>query len=224
MIQIIGQVQSLYISYIIIGSFGTAPSYLGGFSRIMCGIIQIYTQWLIKVQIIMPDNMENVIFMDGQCKINKYIQYSEIFLMVQVQIMLQQQGTDFKGNKPQQFLIQQTNIIGQSNQQSSNDQVQTITSWEQMNQSQYQQVTMVINKAGSSQSSGIKYFQLSAQTTAFIFMGIGLIYKKTGSTNYDIQYSIKELVYWENSCLTYPCYLLLAHPLFYKVRYGTVRY
>lgn len=83
------------------------------------------------------------------------------------------------------------NLISQIILQSSNDFIITILTWELMNQSQYLQITMQGNtNTGTTQSAGIKYFQQSAQTTAFMQMGITQIYSKTGSVNYEILISM----------------------------------
>lgn len=203
MIQIQGQMANVYITYQIVGfgkhelskSTTIRMRYkrpIEGLSRITSQVIQVYQQWL--QESIINWQGGDIIFMDGLCRINKLVQMSEIFQMIQVQLILQAiGGTDYTkqiSKRPELFQMIQSNQIGQVYQQSSNDWVVTITAWEQMNQSQYQQVTMQGNtETGSSQSAGIKYFLQSAQTTAFLQMGVSQIYSETGSLNYDIQIS-----------------------------------
>lgn len=115
--------------------------------------------------------------------------------------------------RPEQFQMLMTNLISQIQLQNSNDFIITIITWEQMNQSQYLQITMQGNTdSGISQSAGIKYFQQGAQTTAFMQMGISQIYSKTGSINYDIQVSmlyIKNISPYDINNFTYYIGLLM---------------
>lgn len=168
-----------------------------GQSRITSLIIQVEIQWITEA--LYNWKGSDLIFMDGQCVINQFIQISEIFQMFQVYLIQQIIGgsdyTNQISKRPEQFQMIQSNQIGQVYQQSSKDWVITITAWEQMNQSQYQLVTMQGNtETGSSQSAGIKYFLQSAQTTAFQQMGVSQIYGQTGSLNYDIQISIYHML------------------------------
>lgn len=83
---------------------------------------------------------DGIIFMDGQCRISPQILISEIYqmsMMYQILIIIVD-----KIKKPEQFQMLLSNIIGLIFLLSSYDWIVTITSWEQMNQSQYQQVTM----------------------------------------------------------------------------------
>lgn len=142
-------------------------------------------------------NTDNLIYLDGQCKINKFILISELYQIILIQIILYIIGKDYTiqiSKRSEQFQMLITNFISQIQQQNSNDQIITIITWEQMNQSQYLQITMQGNtNTGTSLSAGIKYFQLSAQTTAFLQMGISQIYSKTGNLNYDIQIAIMQM-------------------------------
>ena len=177
MIQTQGQQISVYQSYQILGRNNTSI----GISRIMSQVIIINIIWQ-GIPCISGMNTD-IIMMDGQYKINTFNQIQEIFIMQQAQIITQLFG--FEEQKSEQYQIQMTNQIGQQNQQDSQDQLITITAWEQQNQTQYLQVTLPWRN-GNSQGAGQKYFQQSALTTGFQQMGIALIYNETGTTNIDI--------------------------------------
>lgn len=193
-----------------------------GISRIVNIIIQIYQFWIQNIYV----NWEgtNLIFLDGQCKINKIIQICEGYQMIQVFIIQYIVGKDNTiqiSKRPEQFQMLMTNIISQIQLQNSSDFIITIISWEQMNQSQYLQITMQGNTdSGTSQSAGIKYFQQSAQTTAFMQMGICQIYSKTGSVNYDIQVSMLYIInispYDINNYIQYIGFLMIIITLMFK--------
>ena len=197
---------NIYISFLILG-FGKSKQSLQsisvrykqsikGISRIINLIIQIYQFWIQNLY----TNWEgtNLIYLDGLCKMNKMVQISEIYQMIQVciiQYIIGKDNTIQISKRPELFQMLITNLISQIQQQNSNDFIITIITWEQMNQSQYLQVSMQGNTdSGTSQSAGIKYFQQSAQTTAFMQMGISLIYSKTGSVNYEIQISMLYII------------------------------
>lgn len=205
MIIISGQLTNLYISYLIIG-FGKSKytqsnihmrfkQPIKGQSRISILIILVSQQWIFNIY----NNWQgsDLILMDGLCKCNNITQITEIYQQSQMIIILYIIGTNYTtqiSKRSEQFQMIITNLIAQIQQQNSNDLIITIITWEQMNQSQYQQITMQGNTdTGISQSAGIKYFQQSAQTTAFLQMGVSQIYGKTGNLNYDIQIAIQYL-------------------------------
>lgn len=206
MIQIQSQITNLYISFQILGfgkyKFNKAQIQLKykqsikGLSRIINLILQIYQIWIINIYFNWQGT--NIIYLDGQFKINKIIQICEIYQIVQVSFIQFFLGKDYTiqiSKRPEIFLMILTNQIAQFQLFNSNDFIITIISWEQMNLTQYQLITMQGNtNTGIAQSAGIKYFQQSAQTTAFMLMGITQIYNKTGNLNYEIQISFLYII------------------------------
>ena len=217
MLNIIGLQGNLYISYQISGFNKINNNYKNistinknskrlsvfkkpiiGYSKISTQILQISLLWMQMIMNYMI-NDSDLILMDSQYKINKTIQMNQIYQTIQIILILQiisgYDYTIYVARRPELYMMILTNIIGQIYQINSNDWIITITAWEQMNQSQYLQVTMQGNtEQGSSQSAGIKYFLLSAQTTAFQLMGISIIYGETGATNYDTQISFWSII------------------------------
>lgn len=193
--QILGLLSSVYISYLIllapgIKPRGSTPSSEQQ-SRIMSQVILLALIWEIELQNSIPQKGtgQDQILMEGMYRINETTQILEIFLLIQVQIILQLYAKE--EIKSEQYLILMTNQIGQQNQLESHDLIITITAWEQVNQSLYLLVTMGLYMKTQSQSAGLKYFQLSAQTTGFLQMGISQIYSSTGTTNLDILWAIQ---------------------------------
>ncbi len=183
---IIGLIFNIYQTYQILGRKNTSEQQ----SKIMSQLIILTIIWeMLIYNDISNLNNQDQIQMEGMQKINEITQIMEIFLLNQVQIILQQYTKS--EIKSELFLILMTNLIGQLNQQESYDLILTITAWEQLNQSQYQLVTMGQYKKTQSQSGGQKYFQLSAQTTGFLQMGISQIYSNTGTMSIDIQKAIQ---------------------------------
>lgn len=157
----------------------------------MSQVILLALIWEIELQNSIPQKGtgQDQILMEGMYRINETTQILEIFLLIQVQVILQLYAKE--EIKSEQYLILMTNQIGQQNQLESHDLIITITAWEQINQSLYQLVTMGLYMKTQSQSAGLKYFQLSAQTTGFLQMGISQIYSSTGTTNLDILWAIQ---------------------------------
>lgn len=161
------------------------------YSRLMISGCILMIQWNQSQYIQMPGWKHQLIYQDGNQKQTQFNQQSEIFLIqivIGIQIFMGQERSHIRGGtlKSETYLIQMTNLVGQTYLLSCQSQVQMIAAWEQMNQAQYQQVTIQSNQTGASLSAGIKYFQLSAQTTGLQLMGIAQIYKNTGSTEIKI--------------------------------------
>ena len=82
------------------------------------------------------------------------------------------------------YLIFLTNLLGITAVISSNDMIFTIINWELFNFSLYL-IVSINSYSESSLSNALKYFILSAFSTAFFILGISIIYYFTGSTHYD---------------------------------------
>ncbi len=188
MIQILGLQTSVYVNYQIISKETERKQRKESNKsqiRITTQVIQVAQISNYTIQEYIENNTQ--MQMDGQCKITKGNQIIEIYQMIQI-VQMQQQFTTSQ-LVSEIYQIVQCSIIGMTFQQNSNDQVVTITAWEQQNQALYQMVSMqgADSYNGGSQSAGIKYFQQSAQTTGFFQMGVAQIYSQTGTTNYDQQ-------------------------------------
>ena len=214
MILIFSLMINIYISYLILGfgksQFNFSKIRMNYKQSIQClsritNFIQLFQQfWLFNIY----NNWQgtNIIYLDGQCKINKFIQISEIYQIIQVSIIQYIIGNEFTiqiSKRSEQFQMLITNFISQIQLQNSNDLFITIITWELMNLSQYLLISMQGNtNTGTSQSASIKYFQQSAQTTAFFLIGISLIYSKTGNLNHDYQISIIKLNQFDSNFYT----------------------
>lgn len=183
MVQIYSQFMSQYPSYQIIQKEGKKKKIQ---SRISNQIIIILIQGNQNYQDkIIEKEREIITYMDGQQKINQRNNIIENYQLIQIIII--QHGCVKTKQKGEIYQIIISSIIGINYQQYSNDIILTIIAWEQQNQSQYQMISMQGRKKGGSQSTGIKYFQQSAQTTGIQQMGIGIQISITGSTNKEIQ-------------------------------------
>lgn len=187
MIEIQGQMSSIYISYQIISKKTEGRNIIRenkGQSKITRQVIII---GILQNQEIQNEWNNTIIIMDGQSKITKGGQIIETYQ--QIQIIQMMEIITISKIKSEIYQIIMSGIIGMKYQQNSNDQIIIITAWEQQNQSQYQMVSMQGAKSnkGGSQSAGIKYFQQSAQTTGIQQIGIAILYSQTGSTNQEIQ-------------------------------------
>ncbi len=187
--QIYSQLTSVYISYQIQGRKKTNIQ----LNRVISQVIILNIVWTIDIYngLSNINNLE-LIQAEGMYKITKMTQILEIFILFQVQLIFQQYITS--SIKSEQYLILIVNQVGLFNQLESQDFIILITAWEQINQSQYQLVTMGLSKKTQSLSAGLKYFQLSAQTTGFLQLGVSQIYSHTGTTNLDIQYIIQSMM------------------------------
>ncbi len=180
-------------------------------SRITFYILMIEQFWIQGTFLDYPNLTSSsgviVTMFDGQQKISNLTIYGQSFLIFIVQIIIYIIGTNNEGKQtgpPELFQMILTNIIGIVYLINSNDQVITITAWELINLTLYLLVTMrggrgndktlIINNADIAQSAGLKYFLQSAQTTSYQLMGISQIYGKLGSTNYDTQFSIFNII------------------------------
>lgn len=98
-------------------------------------------------------------------------------------------GGDLYSNSWSKPVIKLTSILGITSLLLSNDWIKTIISWELKNYSLY----LLVAKPGGYRSSeaglagAIKYFILSALSTALFLLGIAILYYLTGSTNYHDQ-------------------------------------
>ncbi len=173
---------NLYLTYLILVDNKKSGLHL---SRISSQIIQLTLFWELQ-KVTHWVNIKQIVYFDGLCQINEMVLISEIYLLGLAFMMMLILG---KVGEIQSEIYQifMTNLIGLSFQLNSHDLIVTVISWEVLNLSQYLLVTMQIHNQGASQAAGLKYFQQSAQTTAFQLMGITLIYGMTGSTQMDIQ-------------------------------------
>lgn len=156
-----------------------------------------------------------LVYLDGLLKTKELTQEQDIFLLGQVQIILNLYEKE--EIRTEVYLIYMTNQIGQLCQQDSYDLVITITAWEQQNLSQYQLVTMGYNNNTKSQSAGLKYFQLSAQTTGFLLMGISQLYSITGTINQDQLWSLITYQEKEKTQIQEVSQLLISVPQVFKL-------
>lgn len=156
--------------------------------------------FLFNVQFILnsADINQNISLKDGKIKITEGRQLLNILILVISGLIIKNQKNynklKDKGGKKEKYIILLTNLQGISLLINSNDWILTIISWELFNMSQYLLVSLN-SESESSQAAALKYFVLSALSTAFLLKGVCLLYYKTGSTNYEIiETSIRELV------------------------------
>jgi NADH-ubiquinone oxidoreductase chain 2 len=141
--------------------------------------------------------------MDGIYKINKTKLIIELFIFLIAYLIIIAQNYYYYNQTNSTFseiyLILLTNILGISTLLYSNDWLVTIISWELFNLSLYLLVSLN-SFSESSLSASLKYFLLSALSTAFLLLGIAIIYYIIGSTNYDnIYISISQLIQLSNT-------------------------
>lgn len=179
MILIIGLMLSVYQTYQVIGRKNTDIQ----LNRTMLLVIIISLIWNVEwLQIQKGDIIQLEGLQTQESKIINWEIYQYIIIGI-IQIFQEKENL-----KSEQYQVLMINTIGLIYQMSSGDWIITITAWEQVNQSQYQQVTIGQNKdLGGSQGAGIKYFQQSAQTTGLLIQGISLLYGYTGTTNIENQ-------------------------------------
>lgn len=171
-------------------------------SRIVQQLLILYI--IIDMQLII--NMENISSvmnfdisqMDGTYKITKTKIAIEIYIQIMAQIIINiQKGYHYDQKNStynEIYLILQTNVLGISSLIASNDWLITIISWELFNLSLYLLVSLN-SYSESALSSSLKYFLLSALSTAFLLLGVSIIYYTVGSTNYDhIVISMQQLI------------------------------
>lgn len=169
---------------------------IGQRRQFLSGCIQLMI-WDISQQLDFPRWEHQHMMQDGQQKYTSATQQGEIYqLTITLGIIYYMGVPSEKGSgeggtmRPETYQIQMTNIVGMIFLLECQDQVMLAISWEQMNQAQYQQVTMQSQQSGMSLSAGLKYFQQSAQSTGIMQLGIAQIYKHTGTTNLDFQKAI----------------------------------
>lgn len=205
-----GLLSSVYFSYLIQGRDNTTQQ----LNRIMYLTIVQTIIWQFELLSSLLNNNE-LVYLDGLLKTKELTQEQEIFILGQVQIILNLYEKE--EIRTEVYLIYMTNQIGQLCQQESYDFVITITAWEQLNLSQYQLVTMGYNNKTKSQSAGQKYFQLSAQTTGFLLMGISQLYSITGTINQDQLWSLITYQEKEKTLIQEVSQLLISVPQVFKL-------
>lgn len=199
MIMGLGQLTSAYGSYQAMPT-GIRSVNQGGHQmiRTISQIQQVSQQFEINIQLNQPEN--NIcVFQDGTIKISMENTYLQIFIQMIAQIILQfgiEGSTGAQNNRinGEVYQVMQVNLIALIYVIIGIDWLITVVSWEQFNQSQYQQVSMQkpVGSKEISLSASVKYFQQSAYTTSFLLLSITFLYGLTGTTSYDGLIIIKE--------------------------------
>lgn len=140
-------------------------------------------------------------FFDGLYKITKTKLILSSFIMILALFVVIIQYLNYSDNNSygptysEVFLILLTNLLAISSMLFSNDWICTIISLELFNLSLYLLVSLN-SYTEKSLGSSLKYFLLSALSTAFLLLGVSLTYFIVGSTNYDsISISVSQLFY-----------------------------
>lgn len=161
--------------------------------------LQIIIYMIFNIQKIIGSNKieKNISVKDGKITITQGKKIKQTFIYKISGIIIQNQENynieKEKGEKKEKYIILLTNKLGITIQIQSNDWIQTIISWELFNMSQYQQVSLK-SESESGKAASLKYFVLSALSTAFLLLGVCMQYYLTGSTHYEvIETSLREL-------------------------------
>ena len=132
-------------------------------------------------------NKFEITIMDGLYKINNLKLIFEIYILLLSLIIMHMQSDFYFDKKNSTYneihLIFLTNIFGICSLIFSHDWLVTIISWELFNISLYLMVTLN-NYLEFGLAASFKYIILSALSTAFLLLGITIIYLIVGSTNY----------------------------------------
>lgn len=110
-----------------------------------------------------------------------------IFIQFISFIVIKNQISSINKGFKEKYIILLTNLLGITTLILSNDWILTIISWELFNMSLYLLVSLrekTDNESGL--AAALKYFLLSALSTAFLLIGVCCLYAYTGSTNYEI--------------------------------------
>lgn len=161
--------------------------------------LQILIYMIFNIQKIIGSNKieKNISVKDGKITITQGKKIKQTFIYKISGIIIQNQENynieKEKGEKKEKYIILLTNQLGITILILSNDWIQTIISWELFNMSQYQQVSLK-SESESGKAASLKYFVLSALSTAFLLQGVCMQYYLTGSTHYEvIETSLREL-------------------------------
>ncbi len=155
-------------------------------------LLQLITYKIFNVQLLLDSSNLvnlNISVKDGQIKLTSSNLKVQTFQYIIAGIVIYYQSNynlikEYASHK-EKYIIYLTNQLGITFLIISNDWILTIVSWELFNKSLYLLVSLQSkNEAGLAAS--LKYFLLSALSTAFLLLGVCILYFKTGSTNYEI--------------------------------------
>ena len=124
--------------------------------------------------------------MDGIITITNQKLIKQIFILMLVYVIIHNQNNKSSyASYSVLYILLLTNLIGVSCLIKSNDWLLTIISWELLNLSTYLIISINPRNNESSLSTALKYLILSSLSTVFLLLGIYIIYKHIGNTNYD---------------------------------------
>lgn len=188
--------------------------------RISILLIQSYI--IFNLNSLGPAVANNISFLDGKIKINETnILKTTFIFIIAISILLNQGNLKNNGSKTEKYIILLTNLQGITYIINSNDWILTIISWELFNMSLYLLVSLK-SESEAGLSASLKYFLLSALSTTFLFLGVCILYYKTGSTNYEIINTMalymKNDIYIEKgiSLIQFCCLFKLSAAPFYQ--------
>lgn len=121
--------------------------------------------------------------MDGSIRITKMILFQEIFVLsIALLILISYIGFNQKGEF---YLISIMNLVGIIFLLESYDFLTFFISWELFNLSLYIFIISNDRSSEKSLSVSLKYFLLSAFSTAFFLLGLIIIYHEIGNLHFD---------------------------------------
>jgi len=152
-------------------------------------ILLIKSYIIFNVNFLVEFQNNNLSFLDGKIKMNETnLMKTTLVFIISIIILLNQSNINKikeGGSKTEKYIILLTNLLGITYIITSNDWILTIISWELFNMSLYLLVSLK-SESEAGLSASLKYFLLSALSTTFLFLGVSILYYKTGSTNYEI--------------------------------------